>query len=200
VNWLKENVPAILEMSQNAQEAGTAIADVLFGDYNPAGRLVVTWPKSLEQLPPMMDYDLRHGRTYMYFKGEPLFSFGYGLSYTTFAYSGLKTSASRLGPDGEITVSLELKNTGSRDGDEVVQLYVRHEESKVERPLKELRGFERVALQAGETKTVRMPLKAASLAYWDEHGRFVVEEGPVRLMVGGSSSDPRLETTVVVSR
>jgi beta-glucosidase len=201
INWSKENVPAILEMSQNAQEAGTAIADVLFGDYNPAGRLVVTWPRSLDELPPMMDYDLRHGRTYMYFKGEPLFPFGYGLSYTTFAYSGLKASAPRLSPDGEITVSVDVKNTGSRAGDEVVQLYVRHEGSKVERPLEELRGFERVALQAGETKTVRMPLKAASLAYWDEKaGRFVVEEGTVRLAVGASSSDPGLETTVVVSR
>ena len=141
VNWSKENVPAILEMSQNAQEAGTAIADVLFGDYNPGGRLVVTWPKSLEQLPPMMDYDLRHGRTYMYFEGEPLFPFGYGLSYTTFAYSGLRTSAPRMGPDGEVTVSVDVKNTGARAGDEVVQLYVRHEGSKVERPRKELRGL-----------------------------------------------------------
>jgi beta-glucosidase len=201
VNWSRENVPAILTMSQNAQEAGTAIADVLFGDYNPAGRLVVTWPRSLDQLPPMMDYDLRHGRTYMYFKGEPLFPFGYGLSYTTFAYSGLTTSAPRLGPEGEVTVSVNVKNTGTRAGDEVVQLYVRHEGSKVERPRKELRGFERVALQAGETKTVRMKLKAASLAYWDEKaGRFIVEDEPVRLVVGGSSSDVRLETTVAVSR
>jgi beta-glucosidase len=201
VNWSKENVPAILEMSQNAQEAGMALADVLFGDYNPGGRLVVTWPRSLEQLPPMMDYDLRKGRTYMYFKDEPLFPFGYGLSYTTFAYSGLRASASRLRPEDEVTVSLDLKNTGSRAGDEVVQLYVRHEKSKVERPKKELRGFERVALQPGETKTVAMKLKAASLAYWDEKaGRFVVEEGPIRLMVGGSSSDTRLETTLTVAR
>jgi beta-glucosidase len=201
INWSKENVPAILEMSQNAQEAGTAIADVLFGDYNPAGRLVVTWPKSLEQLPPMMDYDLRHGRTYMYFKGEPLFPFGYGLSYTTFAYSGLRASASRMGPEGEITLSLDVKNTGNRAGDEVVQLYITHSGSKVERPRKELRGFERISLQAGETKTVQMKLRAASLAYWDEKaGRFVVEDEPVRLMVGGSSADVRLETTVTVSR
>jgi hypothetical protein len=185
VGWSKENVPAILTMRQNAQEAGTVIADVLFGDYSPGGRLVVTWPKSLEQLPPMMDYDLRHGRTYMYFEGEPLFPFGYGLSYTTFAYSGLKASASRMGPDGEITVSVDVKNTGPRAGDEVVQLYVRHEGSKVERPRKELRGFERVSLQPGETKTVRMTLKADSLAYWDEKAsRFVVEAEPVRLMVG----------------
>ena len=201
VNWSKENVPAILLMSQNAQEAGTAIADVLFGDYNPAGRLVVTWPKSLDQLPPMMDYDLRRGRTYMYFRGEPLFPFGHGLSYTSFAYSDLETSGSRMGPEGEVTVSFDLKNTGSRAGDEVVQLYVHHEGSSVERPGKELRGFERVALQPGETKTVKLGLPAASLAYWDEKaGRFVVEDGSVRLMVGASSSEVRLETTVRVAR
>jgi beta-glucosidase len=137
----------------------------------------------------------------MYFTGEPLYPFGYGLSYTTFAYTGLKTSASRMGPDGEITVSLNVKNTGRRTGDEVVQLYGRHEGSKVERPRQELRAFERVGLGAGETKTVRMTLKADSLAYWDEKAaRFVVEDEPVRLMIGGSSSDVRLETTVTVSR
>ena len=201
INWSRDNVPAILEMSQNAQEAGTAIAEVLFGDYNPAGRLVVTWPRSLDQLPPMMDYDLRHGRTYMYFKGEPLFPFGYGLSYSTFGYSRLTASAPRLASGGEITVSVDVKNTGAWAGDEIVQLYVRHEGSKVERPRKELRGFERVTLQAGETKTVRMKLRAASLAYWDEPaGRFIVESEPVRLMVGASSADVRLETTVTVSR
>ncbi len=201
INWTQANVPAILHASHNGQEEGNAIADVLFGDYNPAGRLVQTWVRSVDQLPPMMDYDLRHGRTYMYFEGEPLYPFGYGLSYTTFAYSGLRTSATRMGPDGDITVSVNVKNAGPRAGDEVVQLYVRHEKSKVERPLKELRGFERVALQAGETKTVQMKLKAASLAYWDEKAsRFVVEDEPVRLMVGGSSADVRLETTVTVSR
>jgi beta-glucosidase len=106
-----------------------------------------------------------------------------------------------MGPEGEITASLNVKNTGGRAGDEVVQLYVRHEGSKVARPRKELRGFERVSLQAGETKTVQMTLRAASLAYWDEKAsRYVVEDEPVRLMVGGSSSDVRLETTVTVSR
>jgi len=199
INWTQANVPAILHTSHNGQEEGNAIADVLFGDSNPAGRLVQTWVRSVDQLPPMMDYDLRHGRTYMYFQDEPLFPFGYGLSYTTFAYSGLKTSASRMKPDGELAVTLSVKNTGSRAGDEVVQLYVRHEGSKVERPRKELRGFERVALQAGQTKTVQLKLKAASLAYWDEKtNRFVVEREPVRLMVGGSSADVRLETTVLI--
>jgi beta-glucosidase len=201
INWTNAHVPAILEMSHNAQEAGTAIADVLFGDYNPAGRLVVTWPKSLDELPAMLDYNLRHGRTYMYLKGEPLFPFGYGLSYTTFRYANLKTSAPTMPLEGETTVSVEVENTGEKAGDEVVQMYVTHEGSKVTRPTRELRGFERVSLQPHETKTVRMKLKAASLSYWDEPaGRFVVEEEPVRIRVGGSSAGTRMETVVTVAR
>jgi beta-glucosidase len=201
INWTKAHVPAILQMSQNAQEAGTAIADVLFGDYNPAGRLVVTWPQSLDQLPPMLDYNLRHGRTYMYFKDEPLFPFGYGLSYTTFRYANLKTSAATMPRDGETTVSVDVQNTGEKAGDEVVQLYVKHAGSKVTRPVKELRGFQRVSLQPHQTKTVRMKLKADSLAYWDERaGRFVVEEEPIRILVGASSTDTRMETVVTIAR
>jgi beta-glucosidase len=200
INWTNAHVPAILEMSQNAQEAGTAIADVLFGDYNPAGRLVVTWPQSLDQLPPMRDYDLRHGRTYMYFKGDPLFPFGYGLSYTSFRYANLKTAAS-MPADGATTISVDVENTGEQAGDEVVQMYVRHEGSKVTRPARELRGFERVSLQPHQTKTVRMNLKADSLAYWDERpGRFVVEQEPIRILVGGSSADARLETVVTIAQ
>src|SRR5262249_8928858 len=120
INWTQEHVPAILHMAQNSQELGNALADVLFGAVNPAGRLVQTWPKSLEQLPPMMDYDIRHGRTYMYFKDEPLYPFGYGLSYTTFGYSNLKLSTNALKSKGEVQVSFDLTNTGKRDGEEVV--------------------------------------------------------------------------------
>jgi beta-glucosidase len=202
INWTNDHVPAIIQMSQNAQESGTAIADVLFGDYNPAGRLVVTWPKSLDQLPPMLDYNLRHGRTYMYFKGEPLYPFGYGLSYSTFRYANLKTSLGRMPPrDGETTVSVDVENTSDRAGDEVVQLYVQHEGSQVTRPIKELRGFERVSLAPHETRTVRMKLRADSVSYWDQQaGRFVVEEEPIRILVGGSSVDTRLETVVTITR
>jgi beta-glucosidase len=201
IHWTNAHVPAILQMSQNAQEAGSAIADVLFGDYNPAGRLVVTWPQALDQLPPMSDYNLRHGRTYMYFQGEPLYPFGYGLSYTTFRYANLKTTAASMPRDGETTVSVDVENMGERGGDEVVQMYVAHQASKVTRPLKELRGFERITLAPHETKTVHMKLKGDSLAYWDQAaGRFVVEEEPVRITVGGSSADTRLTTMVNVAR
>jgi beta-glucosidase len=176
IQWTEEHAPAILHMAHNSQEEGNAIAAVLFGDYNPAGRLVVTWPISLEQLPPMMDYDIRHGRTYMYFRQKPLYAFGEGLSYTRFAYSNLRTSSEKLGTDGEITVSVDVRNTGSRAGDEVVQMYVAHVNSRVERPIQELKGFKRVTLQAGETKTVPMTLKASALAYWNSgKGAFDVE-------------------------
>ena len=199
INWTQKHVPAIVHMTHCSQEEGRALADVLFGDYDPAGRLVETWPKSLDQLPPMMDYNIRDGRTYMYFKGKPLYPFGYGLSYTTFKYSGLKTSAPTLAKDGSLTVSVKVKNSGNRAGDEVVQLYVKHRKSTLEHPIQELRGFQRVALQPGEQKTVEIPLTAKSLAYWDE-GKHVwtVESGPIEVRVGGSSANERLKTTITV--
>ena len=174
---------------------------MLFGGSSPAGRLVQTWPKSLSQLPPMMDYDIRHGRTYMYFKGEPLYPFGYGLSFTSFKYANLRTSAPSVPGNGQVIVSVDVTNSGTRDGDEVVQLYVKHMGSKVARPPKELRGFERVHLVRGQTKTVQIPLKADSLAYWnDAKHAFAVEEEPILLMVGSSSADVRAQRTVRVGR
>ena len=193
INWTQENVPAILHMALNSQEEGHALATVLFGDYNPAGRLVQTWPKSLEQLPPMMDYDIRHGRTYMYFRDTPLYPFGYGLSYTTFAYRDLKVNAS----SGSIDVSVMVKNTGRRAGDEVIQLYVKHLNSKVSRPLKELKGFTRVYLGPQEEKTVKLSLPASRLAYWNaETDRWVVEKDQIEITVGGSSTDARLKKRI----
>src|SRR5271165_652993 len=199
IPWTQEHVPAILHMAHNSQEEGNALADVLFGDYNPGGRLVTTWPMSLEQLPPMMDYDLRHGRTYMYFKGKPLYPFGYGLSYTSFEYSHLKTSAQQLGKDGEVTVSVDVRNSGARAGDEVVQMYVAHEGSKVERPIEELKGFKRIRLEPGKKTTVRMTLKANDLAYWSvDKGAWQVETDQVQVLIGSSSADIKLKTTVKV--
>ena len=199
INWSQAHLPAILHMAHASQDEGTALAKVLFGEYNPGGHLVTTWPKSLDQLPPMMDYNIRDGRTYMYFKADPLYPFGYGLSYTAFTYSNLRTSAAKLPRDGTVSVSVDVTNTGNRAGDEVVQLYVKHLHSKVERPRQELKGFRRVTIKAGETQTVEIPLKASALAYWDEKsGAFKVETEPVRLMLGDSSSDIKLTTTVDV--
>src|SRR5580700_214749 len=195
--WTNDNVPAILHMAHNSQETGNALADALFGDYNPAGRLVVTWPQSLDQLPPMMDYDIRHGRTYMYFKDKPLYPFGYGLSYTSFEYSKLKTSAEQMDSKGEIEVSFNLRNSGKRAGDEVVQLYVKHVGSQVERPIEELKGFKRIGLKPNETQTVHLTLPASALAYWDiSKGSFQVEPEQVDLLIGGSSADIRLHKVI----
>src|SRR6185312_10823333 len=201
IQWTQEHVPAILHMAHNSQEEGNALADAIFGDYNPGGRLVTTWPASLDQLPPMMDYNILDGRTYMYFKGTPLYPFGYGLSYTTFEYSNLRTSRDQLGPDGEINVSVDVRNTGSRSGDEVVEMYVQHLDSKVERPKEELKGFRRVNVAPGKKVTVTLPLRARDLAYWSvEKGAWDVEPDKVSVMIGASSADIKLKKTVSVTQ
>ncbi|MFT3831550.1 MAG: glycoside hydrolase family 3 C-terminal domain-containing protein [Opitutaceae bacterium] len=188
--WAAEHASAIIHLTHASQEQGNALGDVLFGLVNPGGKLTQTWPKSLDQLPPMMDYDIRHGRTYQYFTGEPQYPFGYGLSYTTFAFANLRPSAATVARDGRIDISIDVRNTGPRDGDEVVQLYVRYPQSQVSRPLKQLRGFKRVTVAAGETATVTLPFAAADLAYWDEAAHaWLVEPGPVELLVGSSSAD-----------
>jgi len=199
INWTQAHVPAIVHLSQNSQELGSALADVLFGDYNPAGRLVQTWPKSLNQVPPMMDYNIRDGRTYMYFKGQPLYPFGYGLSYTTFKYSGLNTSTNVLTTDGALTVTLDVRNTGKRAGEEVVQLYVKHPGPGLARPAEELRGFQRVALAPGERRRIALPLSAQSLRQWDmDRHALVLEPGKLELRVGASSADIRLQKTIAL--
>jgi beta-glucosidase len=200
INWSQANLPAILHMAHSSQDEGTALAAVLFGAYNPGGHLTETWPASEDQLPPRMDYNIRDGYTYMYFKGKPLYPFGYGLSYTTFRYANLRTSATRLSKDGTVDVSVDVTNTGSRAGDAVVQLYVKHLKSKVVRPGEELEGFQRVSVAPNETKTVHITLKASQLAYWsDQLNRFVVEKEPVELMLSDSSADIKLETKIPVS-
>ena len=197
INWSQENVPAIVHVTNNSQELGNGLADVLFGKVNPAGRTTQTWVKSITDLPPMMDYDIRHGRTYQYFKGKPLYPFGFGLSYTSFSYSGLKTSKTTLSDSLHVTV--QVKNTGKRDGEEVVQLYLAYPGSTVERPIKQLKGFKRVFVPAGKTITVDIPLKAQDLAYWNvEKHAFTVEKGKMKVMVGSSSADIRLSTTIQV--
>ena len=199
INWSQAHVPAILHMAHSSQDEGTALAKVLFGDFNPAGRTVTTWPKSVDQLPPMMDYNIRHGRTYMYFKGEPLYPFGFGLSYTTFKYANLKTSSPSIDSNGMLTVSVDVTNTGAMAGDEVVQLYVHHLSSRVERPKQELKGFKRVSIGPGETRTVEIPLKASSLAFWNEaHSKLEVEPETLSLMVGSSCQDIKSTSTIKV--
>ena len=199
INWSQGHVPAILHMAHSSQDEGWAIAQALFGDYNPGGHTIVTWPASMDQLPPMMDYDIRHGRTYMYFKGKPLYPFGYGLSYTNFRLANLRIDRPVLAKDGSATVSVDVTNIGARAGDAVPQLYLRHLSSSVARPALQLQGFSRVHLAPGQTRTVRIPLKASQLAYWNETRKsFLVEREPVELMIGASSADIKLRRTLQV--
>jgi len=198
VNWAQEHVPAIIEAWYPGQASGTAIADVLFGNYSPAGRLPVTFYRSVNDLPPFDHYKMA-GRTYRFFNGQPLYPFGFGLSYTTFSYKNLRTSAETMAKDGSVTASVDVTNTGTRAGDEVVQLYVKHDGSAVERPKQDLRGYSRLSLAPGETKTVTMKVDARSLAYWNaQRHEWVIESEPIRLRVGASSADIRLEKTIRV--
>ena len=201
VPWLAKSVPAMLQAWWPGEEGGHAIAEVIFGDVNPAGRLPHTVYASEAQVPPLDEYDISKGFTYMYVNGAPLFPFGHGLSYTSFKYGKLKLSAGKIKADGTVNVSVEITNTGKRAGDEVAQLYVHQQKSSVKRPAKELRGFQRISLQPGEKKSVTFTLPAEKLAFWDEqtHG-FVVEPGAYEVMVGASSADIRARDQVMVAR
>jgi beta-glucosidase len=194
VDWAAQHVPAIVEAWYPGQAGGEAIADVLFGDYNPAGRLPVTFYRSMEDLPPFEDYRME-GRTYRYFEGEPLFPFGHGLSYTTFAFENLQLDQAQVEARGSVVVSVDVTNTGDRAGDEVVQLYTRHSAPPPPHPIKELRGLKRVSLEAGERKRVTFSLSTDQLAYWDDARQFVVQPGTVEVMVGSSSEQLPLSGT-----
>jgi beta-glucosidase len=199
INWTHENIPAILHLTHNSQELGSALADAIFGDINPGGRLIQTWPRTIDQLPPMMDYNIRNGRTYMYFKGEPLYPFGYGLSYTTFAYSNLKVTDEIIKKQDKIIVSASIKNTGKCAGDEVAQLYIQHLDSKIKRPIKELKGFTRITLKPGETRMVHFELKIDDLKYWNTSKQnWTLEKDKIKIMVGTSSANIKLENTIEV--
>jgi beta-glucosidase len=187
INWENKNIPAILEAWYPGQEGGTAIADVLFGDYNPAGRLPVTFYKSVNQLPPFENYDMK-GRTYRFFNGEPLYKFGYGLSYTTFSYSGLKVRKS-AGTKDTLNVSVNVKNTGQTDGDEVVQLYIKHDNAPVPVPIRALEGFKRIHLNKGEEKTVEFNLTPLSLSVISNNNKREVAPGVLEIYIGGCQPD-----------
>jgi beta-glucosidase len=184
VNWAEARVPAILEAWYPGQAGGAAIADVLFGDYNPGGRLPVTFYRSAADLPDFRDYRMA-GRTYRYFRGEPLYPFGHGLSYTTFAYRDLRLSAATIKPEESLTVSVSVQNTGQRAGDEVVQLYVNYVTKSIEAPIRQLRGFDRLHLTPGETKTLSFTLTPDQFALVNDQGQAVVEPGVYQIAVGG---------------
>lgn len=192
INWEAEHLPAIVDAWYGGEFGGKAIDEVLFGDYNPGGRLPLTFYKSEEQLPPFDNYDLTRGRTYKYFQGEPLYPFGYGLSYTSFEYAKLRVKNVKDG----IEVSFDVKNTGLREGDEVAQVYVRLKDYEAERgvtPIKELKGFKRVSLRPGEKQRVKINIPSSQLRYWSvAEGGFKTTAETPEVFVGSSSADIRL--------
>jgi beta-glucosidase len=200
IPWVKEHVPAILEAWWNGVEGGDAIADVLFGDYNPGGRLPLTVYASESQVPPQDEYDVTKGFTYMYIQGPPLFAFGHGLSYTEFTYGKLELPDRRITPEGKVTATIAISNAGQRAGDEVVQLYIHELKPFVKRPAEELRGFQRIHLAPGETRQVTFTVSGEKLAFYDEsaHG-FRVHPGPFQILVGAASDDIRAKADLEVN-
>lgn len=184
VNWANDNVPAILAAWYPGGEGGTAIADVLFGDYNPGGRLPVTFYKSVDQLPPFSDYSMQ-GRTYRYFKGEPLYPFGYGLSYTKFAYSDMRFEKKSVKAGEPVNVSVDVTNAGDREGDEVVQLYLTDVAATVPVPIRTLVGFERITLRPREKRTVTFTITPRQMSLIDDAGKRVIEPGEFAISIGG---------------
>ena len=198
INWIAENTPAVLETWFSGSQAGNAIADVIFGDVNPGGKLPVTFPRSVGQIPLYYnhkntgrppDANNKYTSKYLDEAWTPLFPFGYGLSYTQFKITNLQLSAPRIPLNGKVTVSVDVENTGKRTGDEVVQLYVRDVVASVTRPVKELKGFQRITLQPGEKKRVEFVLTTAELGFWNREMRFTVEPGEFKVMVGANSEE-----------
>lgn len=196
INRANQTVPALLHLTQCSQELGHAVSDVIFGHYNPADRLTQTWVKNITDLPHMMDYDITHGRTYMYFKEKPLYPFGYGLSYTRFNYSGTALNDRVIERGDTLRVCFNLKNSGNMDGDEVVQLYVSARKHTDKDPIKQLKAFQRISLRKGEMKKIELTVPYTELQVWDEkQNRFILPDKEMTLEIGASSSDIRLRTT-----
>jgi len=198
INYTAQHVPAILEGWYLGQEGGTAAAQVLFGDVNPSGKLTITFPRSVGELPAYYNHKPSCHVPYLFEKRGPLFPFGHGLSYTTFKFAKLRLSPARIAPEGETTVSVDVTNTGSLPGDEVAQLYIRDRVSSVTRPVKELKGFKRIHLKAGETETVSFKLTQAELGFYNIDMHWTVEPGTFDIMVGSSSVET-VNTTLEVA-
>lgn len=194
INWSQDNIPAILHFTQSCQELGHAVSDVIFGDYNPAGRTTQTWVKDISDLPHIMDYDIRKGRTYMYFKGKPLYAFGHGLSYTSFDYSHLQVEQKTLSASETLHVRFNVTNTGEYSGDEVVQVYVKLPGDVA---AKRLKGFSRVFVDEGKTETVEIQIPATDLMLWNAaENCFKLPEGKMELMVGSASDNIKLKSKI----
>ncbi len=197
--WLNDHVPALLMSWYSGEQGGNALAEILLGQTNPSGKLPVTFYKSLDDVPTQNDYEISHGRTYMYLKKPPSYAFGFGLSYTTFDFSPLRLEAREIASGGTIKASLDLTNTGPRDGDEVVQLYVRRVNPVGVSPIKQLKAFQRITIPRGEKKRVDLAFAAKDLAIWNDKDRkFVVETGRYELMAGAASDDIKVRAEIEV--
>jgi beta-glucosidase len=194
VNRAEENLDAIISAGYPGQEGGHAVADVLFGDYNPAGRLPVTYYKSVDQLPPFEEYNMET-RTYKYFTGEPLYPFGYGLSYTTFGYADLELPK-KAKTDELVKVSIKVTNTGNLAGDEVVQLYLSDLKASTPRPMVQLEGFERIHLKPGESETVTFRIKPEQFSIIGKNDKRVIERGKFKISVGGGQPGKKASNSV----
>ena len=197
--WESQHADAILQAWYGGQSGGTAVAEVLFGDYNPSGRLPVTFYKSDNDLPEFEDYSMKN-RTYRYFKGIPLYSFGHGLSYATFQYSSLKIPTTIKSEKMGIPIKFILKNTSKIDGDEVVQLYVKNLSAKKNLANKALKHFQRVTLKAGESKTIELDLNTALLGELDDNGQVVLPKGNYEIQIGASSTAIKLKTIINITK
>ncbi|PZF91946.1 beta-glucosidase family protein [Micromonospora deserti] len=198
IGWAEQRLPAVLWSAHGGQEHGAALSDVLLGDAEPGGRLTQTWYTDAAELPDLLDYDvIGSDATYLYYRGDPLYPFGHGLSYTRFDYADLRMSAVAVTTGEEVEVSVEVTNTGTRPGEEVVQLYTRQRRSAVKQPLRQLRDFARITLAPGQRRMVRLRLRTAELGWWDEtRGRHVVEDAAHTVLVGRSARDIRLVGTL----
>jgi beta-glucosidase len=193
-------IPAVVDMFWAGEEGGTAVADVLFGDYNPGGKMPYTVYSGTQGLPPMTEYDITKGFTYMYYDGKPEYAFGHGLSYSTFDYSNFKISSNQIAADGQETVTVDVQNTGKLAGDEVVQLYVHEDAPTVKRPKEQLQGFQRISLKPGEKKTLSFTLPIEQLSFWDStRQEFAVNPETFDVMVGSGSDDIRQKGQIQVT-
>jgi beta-glucosidase len=204
IPWIAEHIPAVLEVWLPGEEGGRAVAEVLFGDANPGGRLPMSFPRSVGQLPVYYNHKPSGGRShwkgdYVELSTKPLFPFGYGLSYTSFAYANLRLDRQEARVGEQVAISIDITNSGSRAGDEVVQLYVHDVHASVTRPVKELKGFRRVSLAPGETRTVTFALDVRQLGFTNQQMNFVVEPGAIEVLIGSSSQDIRVQASFSIA-
>jgi len=198
--WLKDNAPAILEAWYPGEQGGRAIANTIFGDNNPSGKLPMTFVKTWNDLPAQGDYDLSKGRTYLYFEKEPLFAFGHGLSYTHFSFKEMKLNKTKFHSDEIIKLSVSVQNTGNRSGEEIVQVYVKDLFDREEKPLQRLKAFQRVMVSKDQTKQVTLEIPVKDLAFWDTHQKeWKVGKGKYQIKVGNASDAIFLSEEIEVS-